>query len=186
LGPQVKEEFARPSLPGYFIRRGGIQRKPIDFEIHCPNPDCELNNTEWFENISNISPLSQEDTILKPFRILGKEGFSFNVPISAYVVDAQIYARCPSFLVATVDKFARLSYEPRAASIFGNVDRFDAYWGYYRDSVPPERGEIGEGSVEEISRFKPPELKIQMTSLMGAFGSMFDFMKLIDSINDLL
>jgi len=174
LGPNCKGQFSRASRPGYFLRRWDIQGEPVDFEIHCPNPQCELNKLEWFELIPGPSGGKQLSVILPPFQIPGKKGFCKGVPISAYVVDDQIYHRCPSLVIATVDKFARLSYEPRAAALFGNVTKFDTCWGFYRDEAPPDRGGLHEGDTYPVPRFEPPELIIQdeLHLIEGPLGTM--------------
>lgn len=174
LGSDCKAEFARASRPGYFIRRGGgVQREAIDFEIHCPNPKCELNTVEWFEFVPDPSG-KKPVKILPPFQIPNKGWAGYGVPISAYVVDDQIYHRCPSLVIATVDKFARLSYEPRAAAMFGNVTKFDTDWGYYREEAPPDRGGMQEGKICDVPRFEPPDLIIQdeLHLIEGPLGSM--------------
>jgi len=174
LGAGCKGESAKPSRPGYFLRRWDIQKQPVDFEIHCPNPDCELNKVEWFELVPVSSAGKQHCTILPQFKIPAKKGIGRGVPISAYVVDDQIYHRCPSLVIATVDKFARLPYEPRAAALFGNVTKFDSCWGFYRDEAPPDRGGLHEGSICQVPKFEPPELIIQdeLHLIEGPLGSM--------------
>ncbi|WP_024760148.1 helicase-related protein [Streptomyces exfoliatus] len=47
--------------------------------------------------------------------------FHDRLPVS--VVDEQIYAEPPTFLLGTVDKFARLAWEPEAGNLFGGDDR---------------------------------------------------------------
>ena len=98
----------------------------------------------------------------------------YGMPISAYVVDDQVYHRCPSILIATVDKFARLSYEPRAATMFGNVNKFDTCWGFYRGEIPPDAGTNCFGEVYDIQRFEPPELIVQdeLHLIEGPIGTM--------------
>ena len=174
LGSKCKPAFARASRPGYFLKRWDIQREPIDFEIHCPNPSCELNQKEWFDFIPDQSGKQQYGAILPPFQIAQKKGIGYGIPISGYVVDDQIFHRCPSMIVATVDKFARLPFEPRAAALFGNVNKFDSCWGYYRDEAPPDRGKMQEGNIYSVPRFEPPELIIQdeLHLIEGPLGSM--------------
>jgi len=177
LGRDCKGAFARASRPGYFIRRcahADVYREAIDFEIHCPNPQCELNRLQWFEYVPGPSREKEHSSILRPFQIPGRTGFASGVPISAYVVDDQVYHRCPSLVIATVDKFARLSYEPRAAAIFGNVNKFDTCWGFYRDSAPPDTGGSRQGDVYPVPRFEPPNLIIQdeLHLIEGPLGSM--------------
>lgn len=173
LGRRSELQCAKPSLPGYFLRRLGVTRTPIDFEIHCLNPECPTNNAEWHEHLPHSSTNFQ-DAILEPFRIPGKIGVSCNIPISAYVVDDQVYQHCPSLIVATVDKFARLSFEPHAAAIFGNINRYDDCWGYYRDCCPPDRRDLPEGNIETVKRFRTPDLIIQdeLHLIEGPLGSM--------------
>jgi hypothetical protein len=173
LPKAANEEFVKPNLPGYFLKKWGISKKPVDFEIHCTNPECVLNKTQWFEK-EPIESLTEQENILKPFRIQGSDNLSFNVPISAYVVDDQIYGKVPSMIVSTVDKFARLSFEPRAASIFGNVSHYDTCFGYYRESALPDRGKLEEGEIYQTERFKPPALIIQdeLHLIEGPLGSM--------------
>lgn len=174
LGSNCKATFARASRPGYFLRRWGIQQEPVNFEIHCPSPRCELNKVKWFEYVPGMAGEKQFSVILPPFRIPGKKGISYGVPISGYVVDDQVYHRCPSLIVGTVDKFARLPFEPRAATMFGNVTHFDSCWGFYRDEAPPDRGNMHEAEICNVRRFEPPELIIQdeLHLIEGPLGSM--------------
>jgi len=173
LGSKCKKMFARASCPGYFLRRWDIQQEPVDFEIHCPNPKCELNKVEWFEYVP-ASKGKQLSPILPPFQIPHKKGIGYGVPISGYVVDDQLYHRCPSLVISTVDKFARLPFEPRAAALFGNVTKFDSCWGFYRDTAPPDRGDLHRGEIYSVPRFEPPELIIQdeLHLIEGPLGSM--------------
>jgi hypothetical protein len=173
LGPNCKGAFARASRLGYFLKRLGIQREPADYEIHCPNPKCELNAVDWFEAISADNETYYTEA-LPPFRIPGKEGFWYGVPISAYVVDDQIYHRCPSIVIATVDKFARIAFEPRSASMFGNIGKYDSFWGFYREEAPPDRGEMDAGDICDVQKFNPPDLIVQdeLHLIEGPLGTM--------------
>jgi len=174
LGRIVREAFARPSRPGYFIRKWDVTKEDVDFEIHCPNPLCKLNTVEWTERIQGLDEKSLVTQPLEPFSVPGKRGISHSIPISAFVVDDQVYHRCPSLIVATVDKFARLPFQPKAGSIFGNVDRYDSCWGFYREVVPPETGRLHKGEVISIRGFERPELIIQdeLHLIEGPLGSM--------------
>lgn len=73
----------------------------------------------------------------------GSNGYG---PIPCNVVDEALYRSPPSLLIATVDKFARLAWEERASSFFGNVK----------------------------DRKRPPELIIQdeLHLIAGALGSI--------------
>lgn len=173
---------ARGSRPGYFVRevewskRAGM--KPVDFEIFCPNPECHLNTDVAWAETTEVGAWQ----VPKAFE--REAGVSGRCPIPAWTVDEQVYAHCPSMVVATVDKFARLAFEPRAGALFGNVDRFNEHLGYYRSWAPPAgptsslatrpREELSSGRNIPVFRFRPPELILQdeLHLIEGPLGSM--------------
>lgn len=161
---------ARASRPGYFIKFHGTTA--YDFEIRCPNTECELNSIEWQEEVPCAGGKTSFREIPLAFRMPGRKGVARGMPIPAFTTDAQVYRHCPSFVVATVDKFARLPFEPHAASLFGNVDRFDDLLGYFRRSVGPN-GTMKRVGVE-VPPFSPPSLIIQdeLHLIDGPLGSM--------------
>ena len=175
------------SRPGYFIVTAPtVYHTPIDIELHCPNPSCNLNNVEWSEQIPTNKNMVAHRRPLDPFKISGKENVSFSIPVPAYTVDAQVYARIPSVVIATVDKFARLPFEPKVATIFGNIDTFDGMWGYYRTVAPPDKGNSKlKGEIVSCPGFIPPELIIQdelhliegpLGSMVGIYETAIDFL----------
>jgi hypothetical protein len=171
---QCKFECSVASRPGYFIRPApDVYKRPVDFEIRCPNPDCKLNSVNWQEMVPSAAGTAF-CVPLEPFAIPGNGNASHGIPIPAYTVDAQIYARCPSIIIATVDKFARLPFEPRASSLFGNVNKYDSLWGYNRDVSPPDTGKAKPGKSVPVGRFDPPELIVQdeLHLIEGPLGSM--------------
>ena len=117
-GDLESSQSTRPSMPGYFFLTIANQDRPNDFVIHCTNADCELNKHKWTEVLNEKT----KSSIPKPFQTKESDKISISVPISAYTVDEQVYAKCPSFIIATADKFASLPWDPRCASLFGNVD----------------------------------------------------------------
>tara|TARA_B100000676_G_scaffold157266_1_gene154976 strand:+ start:3501 stop:10052 length:6552 start_codon:yes stop_codon:yes gene_type:complete len=173
-----------PSIPGYFFLTREYDTRPYDFVIHCTSADCELNKHKWTEGL----PEKTKSSIPKPFQTNESDKISLSVPISAYTIDEQVYAKCPSFIIATADKFASLPWDPRCASLFGNVDCMHDYFGYGRrtcfenpaiTNVPlldkkntrlsPESREFSE-----CKRFLPPSLIIQdeLHLIEGPLGSM--------------
>ena len=120
-------QSSSPSKPGYFFLYMRGENKPFDFAIYCPNPKCEINSSNIFSELSTIPEA-------EPFSSDHKSYIHFS-SIPAFTIDEQIYSRCPTVVVATVDKFARLPYEPRIASIFGNVDMHDPDIGYFRENL---------------------------------------------------
>jgi len=170
---RVTEAFSRASRPGYFIKKWGVHQESVDFEIHCTDMNCILNKSSWSETIYGVDGSEWATEPLEPFRT-GYGSESFSIPIPAYTVDEQVYHRCPSVIIATVDKFARLPYEPKTASIFGNVNAYDSVWGFFREEIPPDRGDLEEGEIIQIEPFDKPDLIIQdeMHLIEGPLGSM--------------
>jgi len=163
----------RPSRPGYFpLPSFGKSSASPDFEIYCPNPDCDLNTScEWSEelpiNSVKENPFFREKCI----------------PIPAYTVDEQIFHRCPTILICTVDKIAQFAFEPRAGSIFGKVRYFNRYLGYLRGSekespyIPKyhSKAALKPENTVDVKPFLPPDLIVQdeLHLLEGPLGSMF-------------
>ena len=93
-------------------------------------------------------------------------------------VDLDIYRRCPSMIVATVDKFARMPWKPETSSLFGIVERRCDRHGYLtRDSDHNEmrhNESSGGGSVRRVERLDPPDLIIQdeLHLITGPLGTM--------------
>ncbi len=176
------------SRPGYFFIRNS-NGNPFDYSIHCTNfVDCELNekNTKWFERpIKNMLV-----TVAPPFQDPNDPHFSTSVPISAFTVDTQIYSKCPTFVLATVDKFARMPFDHRCSGIFGNVDVFHNQYGYgrdERDGAPrkemfhtpldtdsKQAHKLRDSEFTEVLPFSPPNLIIQdeLHLIEGPLGSM--------------
>jgi len=178
LGHRSRLVCARGSRPGYFLKsapfRGG-RENPVDFQIFCPNPDCTLNTADtWSERTPEGLARVFEAFEITP-------GESSRIPIPALTVDDQIYHQCPTMVVATVDKFARLSFEPRAASLFGIVDHYCDRHGYYRAGCPPTRT-MPTGPADHpsgvtpvsVSPFRAPDLILQdeLHLIEGPLGSM--------------
>ena len=90
------------------------------------------------------------------------------------VVDEEIYRLCPSLLVATVDKFARLPFKGETRALFGLVDRFSPTYGFLSEA----HGDAVEGrrlkDAIPTPRLLPPELIIQdeLHLISGPLGTM--------------
>ena len=99
-------------------------------------------------------------------------------------VDEEIYRLAPSFVIATVDKFARLAREGAAASLFGYVSRRCARHGYvhpdYRfcdikdgSKHPAAKDGAPAAAIHPVGRRRPPDLVIQdeLHLITGALGT---------------
>ena len=172
-------ESTRAAMPGYFFLSRPGENIPYDFAIHCTSEGCKLNKTRWFGGSEGSN--SVPDAFLEKSR----QGVSNSIPISAFTVDEQVYAKCPTLIIATVDKFANLPWDPRCASIFGNVDCFHEFFGFGRRSYfqapilnrkkrTNERITPDDSEYVDVHRFLPPSLIIQdeLHLIEGPLGSM--------------
>lgn len=170
--------FERPGYFGNTLEIGRRKKKFSDFEIWCPNPHCKINNNvSWAEG----APQSNHKAKKFPDQLYDKSMVSpfvkgTRIPITAYTVDEQIYSRCPTIIISTADKIARLSFEPRTCTLFGLVDKYNKIYGYRRDDLYPR--DTAKASMDEdvdINPFLPPELIIQdeLHLIDGPLGSMF-------------
>lgn len=178
LGRRARYVCARPARPGYFLRAGafrGGRSNAIDFEVFCPNPACDLNTGDpWSER-------TPEGPAFVHGAFAAASGESSRTPIPAMTVDDQVYHRCPTAVIATVDKFARLAFEPRASGMFGLVDHYCDRHGFYRAGCPPTRQLPGNPADHPpgvtpvpVSQFRPPDLILQdeLHLIEGPLGSM--------------
>lgn len=99
-------------------------------------------------------------------------------------VDEEIYRLAPSFVIATVDKFARLAREGEAASLFGYVsrrcERHDFVHPDYQhcdikdgNKHPKTKDGWPAAPVNPATRLRPPDLVIQdeLHLISGALGT---------------
>jgi hypothetical protein len=97
-------------------------------------------------------------------------------------VDEEIYRLTPSFVIATVDKFARLAREGEAAALFGYVNKRCDRHGYVHldyakceitTSHPATKQGHPAASAHTVARLRPPDLIIQdeLHLITGALGT---------------
>ena len=173
--------------PGYFATTTTPRGKIIDYEIFCPDSDCPLNNHEWMEGF----PIDNGETKLSdgnfPRKISHTHFLGTNrMPIPGYTVDEHVYSKCPTVIISTADKIARLAFEPKAASIFGNVSHFNEYYGYHRELVNGnDYTNLINESIVLKNKLKPLDLIIQdeLHLIDGPLGSLFGLYEfIVDSI----
>ena len=99
--------------------------------------------------------------------------------IPVYLVDEEIYAKCPTIILSTVDKFARLPWDVNTNSLFGRVDRICSRDGYVAIGADHPRhnrtAELPTSTLTPIRPFLPPELIIQdeLHLITGPLGTVY-------------
>ena len=99
--------------------------------------------------------------------------------IPVYLVDEEIYAKCPTIILSTVDKFARLPWDVNTNSLFGRVDRICSRDGYVAIGAEHPRhnrtAELPTSTLTPIKPFLPPELIIQdeLHLITGPLGTVY-------------
>lgn len=100
-------------------------------------------------------------------------------PIPVYLVDEEIYAKCPTIILSTVDKFARLPWDVNTNSLFGRVDRLCSRDGYIaigaEHSPHKKTASLPAATITNIKPFLPPELIIQdeLHLITGPLGTVY-------------
>lgn len=101
------------------------------------------------------------------------------IPIPVYMVDEEIYAKCPTIILSTVDKFARLPWDVNTNALFGRVDRKCSRDGYIAIGAehPKHRrtGSLPAAQIIPVRQFLPPELIIQdeLHLITGPLGTVY-------------
>ena len=99
--------------------------------------------------------------------------------IPVYLVDEEIYAKCPTIILSTVDKFARLPWDVNTNALFGRVDRICSRDGYVAIGADHARHnrteELPTSTLRSIKPFLPPELIIQdeLHLITGPLGTVY-------------
>lgn len=99
--------------------------------------------------------------------------------IPVYLVDEEIYAKCPTIILSTVDKFARLPWDVNTNTLFGRVDRKCSRDGYVAIGAkhPKHRktANLEAATITTVKPFLPPELIIQdeLHLITGPLGTIY-------------
>lgn len=101
------------------------------------------------------------------------------IAIPVYLVDEEIYSKCPTIILSTVDKFARLPWDVKTNTLFGRVDRLCSRDGYVAIGDEHKRhnktATLPTASLKPVKQFAPPELIIQdeLHLITGPLGTIY-------------
>ena len=113
------------------------------------------------------------------------QGGTVECGLPVLTVDEEIYRLAPAFVIATVDKFARLAREGEAAALFGHVRRRCDRHGYVHPDYKNCTIAVGNkhpkstDTVREVARLRPPDLVVQdelhlITGSLGTTVGLFE------------
>ena len=110
-------------------------------------------------------------------------GLGGRKPLSmpVYLVDEEIYAKCPTVIISTVDKFARLPWSEECGLLFGKTNRYCERCGYiavgaeHVQKSHPASGDLPKASVTNCKPFYPPQLIVQdeLHLITGPLGTIY-------------
>ena len=129
-----------------------VSGRPEQCRVYCPSRYCEFSD--------------------KP-----DAGYETNLPV--LVVDDDIYRRCPSLVIGTVDKFAQLTWKWEAGAVLGRVDKYCQKHGFTVAALDKKCGTHGKAETFLLgdhgpARLDPPELVIQdeLHLISGPLGTL--------------
>lgn len=144
--------------------------------LTCPFCGKPLTEDEFYIDISTKSvDIYCADKTCMFYKY--KPGEKMKIPV--YLVDEEIYAKCPTIILSTVDKFARLPWDVETNTLFGRVDRVCSRDGYVAigatHSKHRKTAELPASTLKPIKPFLPPELIIQdeLHLITGPLGTVY-------------
>ncbi|ADR35555.1 helicase domain protein [Oceanithermus profundus DSM 14977] len=182
-GPQL-EDFEiwcpSPTCPLGEIGEGGIwwetaPRDDLDFHV---NGTTGSGGNPRLNGVGNVHPETGTPLrcvfrrVIDPWVAPNTNSLgAVRIPIPALTVDDQVYAHPPSLLVGTVDKFARMAYEPKTSHLFGKVNFYHPWSGY---QGPATRQDNIYKLGDACEPLPPPELILQdeLHLVEGPLGSL--------------
>ena len=169
------------ATPNYMGKPGdefGVVSKVLDYKQgRADRPPVPLEKCPWCG--TNFTPdsfhLHPDQDHAEELRItcLGDHcEFTGDRNLPIHMVDEPIYQRLPSFLIATVDKFAGMPWKGEIAKLFGRVKSYQRGVGFWGDCD-------GQAGVELDEYLPPPELVIQdelhlISGPLGTIAGLFE------------
>lgn len=161
-----------PAKPGEAKRKRALLYKQL---LTCPFCGMPLTENEFYiePDRKNVSIYCADKTcVFYKYK-------QPRIPIPVYLMDEEIYAKCPTIVLSTVDKFARLPWDVKTNALFGRVDRVCSRDGYVAIGEKHTRHNktttLPTSTLTPIKPFLPPELIIQdeLHLITGPLGSVY-------------
>ena len=106
-----------------------VSGTPKQCRVYCPNKACTFSKTGKGET---------------------------NLPV--LVVDEDVYKRCPSLVIGTVDKFAQMARKWETRAIFGRVNKYCQKHGFVTDELAGDCNKHADYKSYMFSDLGPPQL----------------------------
>lgn len=200
----VAMEWLREKNPELY----GNERITIGFWVGgnvTPNKFSEFSDNDQFKKKDSVRKLTKQiikcpycgKPIEKENYIINEKGKSVQIycsddfcmfakrtgrTIPVYLVDEEIYAKCPTVIISTVDKFARLPWTEKTGLLFGKTDRYCSRCGHIavgekhpgRHNADMAAG-LNKAVTVKCKLFYPPELIIQdeLHLITGPLGTIY-------------
>jgi hypothetical protein len=188
VSPKRVEEAAE-ELKGLRARGAGAGYRFAALQLgRCPWCGTPLSHADVTvdETVGRVFVRCPDPLASCPF----SEGGQVDEGIPVLTTDEEIYRLVPCFVIATVDKFARLAREGQAASLFGYVGKrcdrhglvplldHEGHSDYSACEIKdgskhPAKGSYPAAAVHPVTRLRPPDLIIQdeLHLITGALGT---------------
>lgn len=161
-----------PDRPGEASRNRNLIYKQL---LTCPFCGKPLNEEDFFINTEqkSVSIYCADPTCMFYKYKSGR------IKFPVYLVDEEIYSKCPTIILSTVDKFASLPWDVKTNSLFGRVDRICSRDGYVAIGEDHKKHnktkDLPTSTLTPIRPFLPPELIIQdeLHLITGPLGTVY-------------
>lgn len=162
-----------PDNPEEARRKRRLVHKQL---LNCPFCGAPLSEENFYidnERKEINIYCSDEQCIFFRYKLDNKQ----KIPV--FLVDEEIYSRCPTIILSTVDKFAKLPWDVKTNALFGRVDRKcsrDGFIAIGDDHKKHNKTEQNPAStITRVKPFLPPELIIQdeLHLITGPLGTVY-------------
>lgn len=171
--PNSFGELDNPENPEEARRKRKLIYKQL---LTCPFCGAPLKEENFYIDTERKAVdiyCSDEDCIFFRYKIDNKQ----KIPV--YLVDEEIYSRCPTIILSTVDKFAKLPWDVKTNALFGRVDRVCSRDGYVAVGDEHKRHNRTTNNpastLTTVKPFLPPALIIQdeLHLITGPLGTVY-------------